>query len=372
MTQPPPHLHEANHGRKIAAIAGMFALCGAAIGAYAWMGRSVPGTSGITMEMRDRGRIAVVGGDELLRLEAEGAELQLAAEIPGMADALAGHDEAALDQVLVANGIAGVLVDGRQAGDADQSATLEQRLRAYGNMQSLRGVYLTPTVALYERRRGLMLDASMGEVLARAARQIVGGSTTPLVRSFPEPLRRSQNVEVMVMLEEGGRARLWRSARGGSIARALITAGAVARQRWTERETAMGGQIDDRLPRMTLRVFLLEEDGTLGDVARPFVERVFSPEHGVAFEHRGSWHYLLPAPTAERGEGSAVRAYAELFDDAGLPRDSLGRDELRSYRLVAREAGTSPPVVSRRSLPSPFENVSPDALLAPIGGLDTL
>ena len=134
----------------------------------------------------------------------------------------------------------------------------------------------------------------------------------------------------------------------------------------------MGGEIDDRLPRMTVRVFLLEEDGTLGDVSGPFVERIFTPAHGVAFEHRGSWHYLLPAPTAERGEGSAMRAYAELFDDAGLPRDSLGRDELRAYRVVAREAGTSPPVVSRSPIPSPFEGVSPDALLAPGGGLDTL
>jgi len=356
----------------IGAVLGLALAVGAAVGVYVWAGRAVPGTEGLASELRDRGRIVVLGDDELTRLEAEGAELRPAASIPGLQEALAGTDEEAFDAILVREGVAGVLVDGRAGGDTSESASLADRLRAYGNMRSLRGVYLTPTAALYERRRGLMLDSEMGDVLARAARQIVGGSSTPSSRAFPEPLRRTRNVEVMVMLEQGGRPRLWRSARGGSIARALVTAASVARQRWTERQQAMGGQLDDRLPRMTVRVYLLEEDGTLGDVSAPFVERIFSEVHGVAFEHRGSWHYLLPRATQERGEGSAVRAYAQLFDDAGLPADSLTRDELRAYRLVAREVGTSPPVVSRSPSPSPREAVAPDELLAPMGGLDTL
>lgn len=356
----------------IAAAVGVALFVGGGLGVYVWAGRVVPGTEGLTAELRDRGRIAVLGADELTRLGADGAELRPVASIPGMEEALAGTDEEALDAVLVREGVAGVLVDGRMEGDTRESASLADRLRAYGNMRSLRGVYLTPTAALYERRRGLMLAPEMGEILARAARQMVGGSSTPSSRAFPEPLRRTRNVEVMVMLEQGGRPRLWRSARGGSIARALVTAASVARQRWTERQQAMGGQIDDRLPRMTVRVYLLEEDGTLGDVSAPFVERIFTDDHGVAFEHRGSWHYLLPSATAERGEGSAMRAYAQLFDDAGLPADSLTRDELRAYRVVAREVGTSPPVVSRSPTPSPREAVAPDELLAPMGGLDTL
>jgi len=366
------HPPERNPWPWIAAALGVVLLVGGGLGVYVWAGRAVPGTEGLASELRDRGRIAVLGADELTRLEAEGAELRPVATIEGMEAALAGTDEEALDDILVREGIAGVLVDGRMEGDPREAASLADRLRAYGNLRSLRGVYLTPTAALYERRRGLMLAPEMGEVLARAARQIVGGSSTPSSRAFPEPLRRTRNVEVMVMLEQGGRPRLWRSARGGSIARALVTAGSVARQRWTERQQAMGGQIDDRLPRMTVRVYLLEEDGTLGDVSAPFVERVFTDEHGVAFEHRGSWHYLLPSATQERGQGSAMRAYSQLFDDAGLPSDSLTRDELRAYRLVAREVGTSPPVVSRSPTPSPREAVAPDELLAPMGGLDTL
>ncbi len=372
MSRPPPHLGGEPSRAWIPVTFGVVLLIGGVAGAALWLGRAVPGTEGLAIELRDRGRIAVIGDDELLRVAAEGAELLPARDVPGLEAAVRGRDEAALDAALLQAGVAGLLVDGRGGGDRSEAATIERRLRAYANMESLRGVYLTPTAALYVRRGGVYgLEPAMGEVLARAARQLVGGSSTPLVRAFPEPLRRSRNVEVMVMLEQGGRPRLWRSARGGSIARALVTAASVARQRWTEREQAMGGELDDRLPRMTVRVYLLEEDGTLGDVSAPFVERVFTEVHGVAFEHRGSWHYLLPRATAERGEGSAVRAYAELFDDAGLPADSLGRDELRAYRLVAREVGTSPPAVS--GVPSlGGEVVSPDELLAPFGALDDL
>lgn len=373
MSRTPPHLAGGPSRTWIPATIGAIAVLAGLTGVALWLGRGVPGTEGLAIELRDRGRIAVIGDDELLRIEAEGAELVPARDVPGLLEALAGRDEAALDRALLAAGIAGVLVDGRAGGDGSEGATLEQRLRAYASMESLRGVYLAPAAALYVRRGGVYgLEPAMGEVLARAARQLVGGSSTPLVRAFPEPLRRSRNVEVMVLLEQGGRPRLWRSARGGSIARALVTAASVARQRWTEREQAMGGDLDDRLPRMTVRVLLLEEDGTLGDVAAPFVERVFTDAHGVAFEHRGSWHYLLPQATAERGEGSAMRAYAELFDDAGLPADSLGRDELRAYRLVARDVGTSPPTVEPGAPSLPDGIVAPDEPLAPFGGLDDL
>lgn len=338
---------------------GTLVLGGVAVGVW-WAGRSLPGTAGLARELRDRGRTAVVGGDDLLRITAEGAELIASRDVPGLDEALAGTDEMVLTEVLVAEGIAGVLVDGRSPGDASEGASVEARLRSYANMESLRGVYLTPTAALYERRRDLTLEPRHRDAVARAARQLVGGSGMPRIRAFPEPIRRSRNVEVMVMLEQGGRPRLWRSARGGSIARALVTAASVARQRWAEREQAMGGSIDDRLPRMTVKVYLLEEDGTLDERSGAFVERVFSDVHGVAFEHRGSWHYLLPRATAERGGGSAMVAYSELFSDAGLAGDSLTREDLRPYRLVAREVGTSPPAVSRPGSGSSIDALSPD------------
>ncbi|MGE0789631.1 MAG: hypothetical protein AB7S26_28420 [Sandaracinaceae bacterium] len=378
--------------RLVALLTAVLAVGGLA--AVGWvLATGAPSVSAeLLHELRDRGRIAVVGGEDLARLGAEGAELTPSAQVPGLDAALDGDDVAALDAALQENGIGGLLVDGR--GPAVEGAeTLREKLRAYQPLDAVRGVYLTPTASLYVRRRGLALTDEHREALARAARQIVGGARTPRLRAFPEPLRRTTNVEVLIMLERDGRPRLWRSARGSSIARALITAGSVARQRWIERETAMGGAIDDPsrgLPSLTVRVFLLEEDGTLGDRSNAFVERVFTREHGVAVENRGSWHYLLPQASRDRGDGSAVLAYRELFDDAGLigasstsagsndedagagdadagPRNEpsegdraarraqrmreasevLSRDTLRFYRLLATEVGVSAPTTSR-------------------------
>ncbi len=359
----------------------------------------LPGGVELRRELRDRGRVAVIGDRSLVGLEAEGAQLLAGDEIDGLAAALAAEDEGALADVLQREAIGAVLVDRRGAGDgaAMEGGSVGERLRAYARVESLRGVYLTPVAGLYERRRGLEIEDDLGAALARAARQIVGGARTPSLRAFPEPLRRNRNVEVLVMLERDGRPRLWRSARGSSIARALITAASVARQRWTERERAMGAPIDDPfrgLPSLTVRVYLLEEDGTLGDRSRGFLERVFGPSHGVAFEDRGSWHYLLPQATEERGEGSIMLAYAELFEDAGLgPRpdgdagppdpeasdaqrrerlirsasEILARDDLRFYRLVAREVGVSAPSPSPTPSPS-----GPDVAPPPINGSEAL
>lgn len=313
---------------------------GAAVGIGAWLyAPAPPGTAPIARELRDRGRIAVVGEDDLLRLQAEGAELVPAARLEGLEDALSGTDEARLEAVMEERAIAGLLVDTRER--PGESERLTDRLRSYDRFEVLRGAALTPVAALYLRRRAPSLPPVYGDALARAARQIVSGGSLPRTRAFPEPLRRVRNVEVLVMLREAGRPRLWRSARDNSIARALITASRVARDRWIEREAAMGGPIERRLPSMTIEVYLLEDDGTIGDRSGAFLERVFTPEHGVAYEDGGRWQFLTPEQTAERGEGSPVRAYRALFEDAGLPGTSLETREVRLYRLVASRVGIS-------------------------------
>ena len=54
-------------------------------GGYAWLsGRSLDGTSGLMTELQDRGRIAVVGGADLERLEVEGTDLVAASSIAGL------------------------------------------------------------------------------------------------------------------------------------------------------------------------------------------------------------------------------------------------------------------------------------------------
>lgn len=311
----------------------------------------VEGTAEMERFLEDRGRVAVIGGDDLLRLGAEGATLFRAADVPDLEAALAASDEDELARVLSERGVEALLVDGRGAASADVEATapLRERLRAYDSFEVLQAVYLTPAAALYVPRTGLVLRSPHDFALAYVARGILGGARPPRMQSFPEPLRRIRNVEVMVMLKDGDRPRLWRSARGSSIARALLTASIVARQRWSEREAAMGGPLDSQLRAMDVEVYLLDEDGSLGSRAPAFVERAFSPDHGVAFDHLGTWRYLLPDATRERGEGSAVRAYDALFEDSDMEPGSIAREDVRLYRLLARLLARSPAPAGSRS-----------------------
>ena len=138
-----------------------------------------------------------------------------------------------------------------------------------------------------------------------------------------------------------GRARLWQSARGNSIASALLTASIVARQRWQEREQAMGGSLDELLPQMDVEVALLGDDGTVGEDNAAYIDRVFLPTHGVAYERRGAWRYFLPDTTALEGNGSASAAYRKLFVEDGLPAESFSRNEVRLYRLIVQTLAVS-------------------------------
>jgi hypothetical protein len=193
---------------------------------------------------------------------------------------------------------------------------------------------------------------------------MLGGAKAPKLQSFPEALRRVQPVEVMVLLRERGKARLWRSARGSSLARALLTATEVARDRWHEREQAMGGPLAPLLPKLDVEVALLIDDGTVASRDAAFVDRVFFPVHGVGYERKGSWRYMLPEATADAGRGRASHAYRKLFVDDGLPEDSLARRELRLYRLRVQTLALSPPA------PAPDDGLgaprSPDEVLEPV------
>jgi hypothetical protein len=337
-----------------------------------WSNRAVEGTEDLRLHMEDLGRVAVIGADDLLRVRADGTALLRAADVPGLDEALASEDEQALVHVLSEHGIGALLADGRMAVESDNpERTLRARLSRYEPFEQLQAVYLSPRAALYAPRTGLVLHAPHDFALAYVARGILGGAEPPRVQSFPEPLRRIRNVEVMVMLKGGDRPRLWRSARGSSIARALLTASIVARQRWSERESAMGGPLLRQLGSMDVEVFLLDEDGTLGSRSPAFVERVFTEEHGVAFDHLGTWRYLLPDATRERGEGSAVRAYEALLEDSDMEPGSLVRQDVRLYRLLARRLASSPaPHASSGTGPvSPWPSSDRGILSAPSAAL---
>ena len=209
-------------------------------------------------------------------------------------------------------------------------------------MPGLQGAFLNRSAALYVLDPVRNWSPELRAGLAIVARRLVGGSTPPRIASFPDAVRKLEPVEVMVLLRSGDQPRLWRSARGSSFARALLTAAAVARQRWVERSAALGGKLDALLPSMSVELSLLQDDGEIGTRSESFVDTVTSLEHGVGYERKGGWHYLLPEAT-HKGGRKPNRAYRQLFRDDGLPADSLGDADLRLYRLAVLPIGTSEP-----------------------------
>jgi len=299
------------------------------------------GDRGLAEALVQRGRVVVVGSPPQPPGPIKGTELLALQTQPELAKALAGSAPEALLAAMDAAKIRGLLVE--TAGEF-AAESLAGGMARYAHIDDLRGLHLTPRAALYAPDPTRALSETDRYALATVARRIVGGARPPRITSFPARLRALRPAEVMVLLRQGPRPRLWRSARGNSIARALVTASVVARKRWTERESSMGGPIDRILPRLQLEVALLSDDGTVGSSEPGFIDRVFSDEHGVAYEHKGAWRYLLPNATAQAGGGSASAAYHKLFKDDGLPPDSFGRPDTRIYRLwVETLASTEPP-----------------------------
>jgi hypothetical protein len=284
-----------------------------------------------------RGRIAVLGDADWTRLHASGTQLLHVQTLPNVARSLSGHDPDALLSALVQANLQGVIVDTQFASER---GSLTSRLAGFARVPGLQGAYFSSGAALYVLDPVRDWSPQLRAGLAEVARRLVAGAAAPRTSSFPELVRHLEPVEVMVLLRSGSQPRLWRSARGSSFARALLTAAEVARQRWIERSQALGGPLDRLLPHMTVELALLQDDGELGVRDATFVDRVVTPLHGVGYERKGGWHYLLPDATHAAGRRPSA-AFRQLFTDDGLPEDSLDNRELRPYRLAVQVIGVS-------------------------------
>jgi hypothetical protein len=251
---------------------------------------------------------------------------------------LRGHDALALQKALLAEKASALAVT---AARAPESRTLQGQLARYAQLPGLRALALSPKLAVYAPRRELELSLRERDALAYVARALLRGAREPSLNAFPPALRRVERVEVMVMLRERGEPRLWRSARGTSLARALLTASRVARDRWHERESAMGGSLVKRLLDLDVEVSLLSEEGTLLGREPTFIDRATQAEHGIGFEYGASWHYVLPEDMQRRGKGSANRALLGLMSEQGLSSSVLAQSAFRAYRFVALMLGVS-------------------------------
>jgi hypothetical protein len=327
-------------GRALRWLALALAVIGLAYALYRLDPFDLRGTRILSQALTQRGRVAVYGAAELAALDVPGTQLFPVQSGTALERALAGTASDAVVGALARERMGTLLVEATPLATGN---AVRDRLARYERAPGLRALFLTSGAVLYEPDPVQSLPAAQREATAVIARALVGGARPPKLASFPEALRSVRPCEVMVLLRRQGRARLWRSARGSSIATALLTAAVVARQRWQERERAMGGPIDELLPSLEVEVGLLVEDGTLGERSPAFIDRVFQPGHGVAYERKGAWRYLLPDATDLAAKGKPSRAYRKLFVDDGLPEDSFARRELRLYRLVFETLATSLP-----------------------------
>lgn len=318
--------------------------------------------------LSQRGRVAFERGSELdawVGAALPGTTLVDVGSVSGLVEALEGHDGRAVARAMTEGDVDALWLAPRLQGGQMKArgAPIGERIARLAHVDGLRGVYISRRAALYAPDPIGELNDLDRKALAGVARGLIGGARIPRLSSFPERLRRVQSVEVMVLLLEGDKPRLWRSARGSSLARALVTAATVARQRWTEREQAMGGEIDTLLPTLRVEVASLGDDGTLGERDPAFIDRAFFPEHGVGYEHKGAWRYFLPDATRSKGKGRASVAYRALLKDDGLSEETLERKELRLYRLFTSTLAASEPADGDADDPTRVRD--PDDVLSP-------
>jgi len=277
-------------------------------------------------------------------LRCEGVRVITAPDVNAL---LQGTDAAALAKKLGSTRATGLAVLPGQKG-----STLLGRISSLEHMPMLRGIALSPDVVVVAAAPDLDLKQEERDALAYVSRALFRGAREPSASSFPPALRRVLRVEVMVALVDRGEPRLWRSARGTSISRALLTATRVARERWREREAAMGGPLAQRLSALDVEVSLLQEDGTLAHSTAGFVDRAITKAHGVGFDYRSDWHYSLPTDVVRQGRGSPFRALSSLASERGLPASVLTEPGVRLYRFVPVALGASRASPSASAEPS--------------------
>jgi hypothetical protein len=311
------------------------ALVGAAALGFALMGRGAGETHAEVCAALQQQRLTRIYADKSVSINCPGVSVTALSAV--LRQQLAGKDSLALRASLSREKGAAIALS--SASSAHH--TLADKLGAFAQLPGVRAVVLTPRFAVYAPRRDAELSLHERDALAYVARALLRGAREPSLNSFPPNLRRVERVEVMVMLREHGEPRLWRSARGTSLARALLTATRVARDRWHEREAAMGGSLGKRLLDMDVEVSLLSEEGSLLGGEPAFIDRATPAEFGIGFEYGASWHYVLPEDMQRRGKGSAQRALLGLLSEQSLPSSVIAQTAFRAYRFVALILGVS-------------------------------
>lgn len=315
------------------------ALAGLGFGGLAWYRAQAE----VARALEPFGKVAVLGSDAWV--ERAGKNAVSAASIEPLVRALKERTTSPVQMALSGAGLGAIVVPFLESPDGGEPAdprAVEVRLRALHHLPPLYGALLREDFAVYVPELRAVPGTQLRNALAGVARGVLSGAAPPAEDSFPGRLSRKENVELLVMLKEGSSPRLWRSSRGASYARALITASSAARDRWAEREQSMGGPLTEALGRLTVEVARFEPDGTLESSDARFLDRAITKHHGIGVEHRGAWKYVLPS-AIKHGPGEPRDALMKLLSDEKIPASLLGTEELRVYRFALRTLAASAP-----------------------------
>lgn len=283
-------------------------------------------------QLRDRGTVATLGGAPL-GLPSIDATLVDARRVPGLGPALDAADGNAVGAAMARAHLDGLLVrtDGAVHARPDSVAARLAALRPVGGLTA---VFLDETTALYERDEPVTLSAEDARRLVSVARLVLLGAAAPPERLFPEPLRRAHPVEVGIVVRGGNGPIIWRSTRGGSMARALLDGTFSLINRWSTNLTEAHGPLRNALLTRRLTVSIFHDKGVLGSHAPAFLRRAAGPGWSVGYERLASWEYVLP-PAPGEPTPDAASALEKLARERGVPAPGWLRPGVTLYRFRA-------------------------------------
>lgn len=286
----------------------------------------------LTSQLRDRGTVAVVGSAPWA-LPSGDATLTSASHFPALAGALQRSDPAAVAAESRRQHLDGLLV--RTDAPSGPANSVSHSLSTMRPTAGLTAIYLDDVAALYETSEPLTLEVTDARRLISVARLILSGAVAPPERIFPDALRRTRPVEVALMLRDGHDPILWRSTRGGSIARAFLDVCFAVLDRWTSQQQERYGRLRDGLRTLSLTLAVFYDKGVLGTRSPEFLRRAADPRvWAVGYERLASWEYALP-PSPWGRAADPNDALRQLTRERGVPAPGYLRPELTLYRFRA-------------------------------------
>jgi hypothetical protein len=288
--------------------------------------------AGLAAQLRDRGPVAVLGRAPL-GLAPGDTPLVPVGRYPSLARALAGTDESAVGAALRSHRVDGLLVSA--GAPPGPGGSVGARLVALRPVNGLGAVYLDAEAALYEPAQRVEVSPEDARRLVTVVRLVLGGATAPPERIFPDTIRHSRSAEVALVLRDGHEPILWRSNRGGSIARALLDVTFAVLDAWSNRLQERFGTLREALRSRVLTLAIFYDKGVLGQRTPEFFRRAANPRvWGVGFERLTTWEYVLPpAPWGPAPDPWA--ALVSLARERRVPAPGIERPQLTLYRYRA-------------------------------------